>query len=437
MVLALTACGWISAAAWAQPAAPIAPTDRSFLERLAFARARADLYDQVEKLALKPELTVGGWAVRDTTRHRELRRWIRTRPRYGGPRVYSDGTCDVDVRLAPDELGSKLIALLERQPPEQEPKLATADIMKAAGRWPVLWGSGCASLTEKTRSRKPVGWENISFDGIELARRAAVADAVDALLEKAGRMKVTAARWLREFLESDDDVFEAVYEAIRNAATITVDHAPDQVAVADARIGMADLIRILTEVHQQHYHGDVFHAADFREMALSARRSDLRAEGLATPPERYRQREPYELIELDTPQWVEQTLRVTGCYDPLDTESFARDVQIELARFDGMDELRKTVEALVVKDNVTVEQLLGYRRELKDDVVIFLSGARVVGDPRTEPDGTLQVPVELPLERLWLIVRRGMERVEVDPPEQAAPTTQPAPTTHPSQEDSP
>jgi hypothetical protein len=280
----------------------------------------------------------------------------------------------------------------------------------------VLWSTGSAALTEKVRSRKPVGWQEISFEGVQVTQRAAAADAVHALLEQAGRLEVKPTRRLREFLESNEEVFQAVYSDVRDVATVVIENAPDQVTVAQARIGMTELTRILTNVCQKHYRDDEFHASDFREMALNTQQAELRATGIATPPERHRQRAAYELIELDTPPWASTMLSATGRYDPPDGEDFARDVRLQLARFDGMNELRKKVEALVVKDGVTVEQLLAYRRELKDDVVIFLSGARVVGQPRIEPDERLEVRVELPLERLWLIIRRGMERVEVDPP---------------------
>ena len=403
----------------AQPAEPVSTTDRTFLERLALARARTGLYEQVAGLPLSSGLTVGDWAARDITRQRELRLWARTRPRMGKARVYSDATCDVDVRIAPDELARHLVEIASRRPPDERSPLAAADISRASREWPVLWNTGTVALAEKTRSRKPAGWEDISFEGIQLARRAAAADAVYALLEQAGRLRVTAAHRLRAFLESDDEVFEAVYDAVKDAASVIVENAPDQVAVAQAEIGMTELIRILTNVHQRHYRGDVFHAPDFREMALSAKLSELRATGLATPPDRYRQRPPYGLIELDTPPWAGTTLTATGRHEPMGGDELTRDQRIERARFDGMDELRKKVEALIVQGNVTVERLLGYRRELKDDVVILLSGARVVGKPRVQPDDTLVVRVELPLERLWKIIRRGMEQVEVDPPDEA------------------
>ena len=384
----------------AQPAPPVSATDRVFLERLALARARTTLYEQIARLPLSSELTVGDWAAREIARQRDLRLWVRTRPRSGDARVYFDASCDVDVRVAPGELAALL---------------GEADVSSAARDWPVLWSTGTASLTEKTSSRKPLGWEDVSARGIQFARRAAAADAVYALLERAGRLRVTAAHRLRAFLESDHEVFEAVYAAVERTAEIVVENAPDQVAAAQAKIGMTELIRILTDVHQTHYRGDLFHAPDFREMTLNTKSSELRATGLAVPPNRYRQLPPHELTEFDAPPWANATLSTDGHHQPVDGEELAREERIERARLDGMTELRTKIEALTVHGGVAVAQVLGSRRQLEDDFAVFLSGARVVDEPRGQPGDTLTVDVTLPLERLWKIVRRGMERIEVGP----------------------
>jgi hypothetical protein len=339
---------------------------------------------------------------------------VRTRPRAGNARVYSDATCDVDVRVEPGELTALLVE---------------ADVSSAARDWPVPWSTGTASLTEKASSRKPAGWEDVSLQGIQFARRAAATDAVYALLEQAGRLRVTAAHRLRAFLESDEDVFEAVYAAVERTAKIVVEEAPDQVAVAQAEIGMTELIRILTNVHQTHYRGDLFHAPDFREMTLNAKSSELRATGLAIPPIRYRQLPPHELTEFDAPPWASTTLSADGHHQPVDGEELAHDERVERARLDGMAELRNKLEAMTVHGGVAVAQVLGSRSELQDDFAVFLSGARVVDEPRGQPDDTLTVDVALPLERLWKIVRRGMERIEVDPLPHA--TTRPVSETTP------
>ncbi|HUU95739.1 MAG TPA: hypothetical protein VM487_08355 [Phycisphaerae bacterium] len=420
--------GWLllvlATTAQAQPVTGLAPQDRAFLERLALARART--LDQVWALPLKTNLTVGNWVSRDVSADRALRLWCRSLPCYARARFYADGTCDVDVRLSPAMLRQQLATLLLRYPVLAEGRVGERDLTGGEKDWPVLWSTGSAALSERSQTRQPDGWGDVTYEGIQVTSRAAAADARYALFEQAGRLKVTAARHLHEFLESDEAVAEAVHEALQRVATVTVECALDQVAVAEARIGLTDLIRILTKVHQQHYTGDVFHAADFREMALLADRAELKTTGLAVPPSRYLTEPEYQLIDLDTPRWAAQTLSATGRYEPADEDDFAQVVRLGIARFDGMDHLRRKVEALVIQQGVTVEEFIGHHRELKDEIVTFLSGTRVVGRPQALPDGGIQVQVELPLKRLWLIVRAAMQRVEVDPPEEPQPTAQPS-----------
>jgi len=408
----------------------MSPSDRSFLESLALARARTDLHDQVVHLPLADDLTVGDWAAQDITRQRELRRWVRTRPCTGNARLYSDATCDVDVRLSPEDLSVRLVEILGQRAPDQNRPLTGDDITNTGHRWPVLWSTGSAALSERSRARKPVGWEDISSAGIQLARQAAAADSVHALLEQAGRLKVTPAYRLHEFLQSDQEVFNAVYEAVRDTADILVEDAPDQVAVAQAQLGMTELIRILTTVHQGHYHGDLFHAPDFREMALNTSQSRLRATGLAIPPDCYRERQPDRLTSLSTPPWLKTALTATGRDEPTGGPELTSAERVERARADGMSQLRKQVAALILRDDLTVERLLDDRPDLKDDVDVFLGGARVVGEPRPLPDGSLTIDVELPLKRFWLIVSRGLERAEGGQPGDDA-------TAPPVQEDTP
>lgn len=398
-----------SARALAQRADALTDGERAFLKTLALARARADLCEEVARLPLGPELTVANWAAQSIDGDRGLRGWLRAQPEHGVPRTYSDATCDVDVRLLPDDLATQLVALIRQAPAKQNPLMTAEEITKAGSAWPILWSTGTAALHEKAATAKPRGWEDVSPAGIELAQQAASADALHALLAEAGRLKVTSARRLHEFLDSDRRVFQATYEAVQGAATIGVELAADQVAVAWARVSTTELIRILTEVHRTHYRGELFHAPDFDEMALSAQQAELSAEGRATPPERYRERQPPEPVDLHAPSWSARKLTATGCCDAVEGGEAPYETRVELARVDALRELRNEAEALTVGGNLTVGQMLANRRELREDFDAFLSGARVTGCSWIEPDGTLYVPVEVPLTRLWKIVRRGLE----------------------------
>lgn len=412
------------AASAQSPDQVITPGERLGIERLALGKARTRLLPAIQSQPLKPDLTVGAWAASDVALDRALRIWVRSQPIFGAARIYSDRTGEVDVRVTPGELARQLLALREQFPASGE-SLSAADVDAAARRWPIIWVTGIVDEPLPERARVD-GWEDVSAEGTQAARNAARDDAIYALLDEAARLRVTAARRLDEFLASSAAVEDAVLDGLRTEANVKVELAPDQVAVAEAAIPIPALIRILTDVHARLYQGDMFQSPDFREMALTAGIASIRATGLAAPPARYRIKPKYELIELDRPTWADSTLTTTGIYEPQDSDDFPDAMREELARFDGIDRLRKMAEGIELRKGVTVEQFLGYHRQLKDDVVVFLGGARMVGRPESRPDGGVAVKVELPLQRLWWILRRGMKTTDVDPSSQPA-ASQPIP----------
>lgn len=413
------------------PAAPVAQSpssqatviDATTLERVALARARAALDRQARALELVGAGTVGQWAGRDLNLDRALRAWIRSRAQSSPPRFYSDGSAEIDILLTPEALAGQLLALRERYASAAGDTPSAAELRAAGKGWSALWATGIATRAELEVSRRPPGWEDVTPEGLQLARLAAAADSIEALLETSGRLKVTAARRLEEFLASSDAVRSAVVSALRERARVTVETAPDQLAVAEARIAMPDFIRLLTEAFQSSYKGDLFHAADFREMALLSRQEELVAVGLAPPPASAIAKSEFELIELDRADWADRTILAKGRFSPRFDETAAPAEQAALARADGVDQLRRQVEALPLQGEFTVERFLEHHPELKDDVIIFLSGARPVGALESLPDGGATAAVELPLRRLWWIVRRGMSEIEVDPAELAPPNS--------------
>lgn len=421
LLAGLLAAGCVAAG---QQATPITADQRSQLERLTLARARSELLRLVSGLPLRDELNVGQWMAAHGDRDRTLRLWIRARPWFAPPRIYSDGSAEVDIRLEPQELARRLTELAESYPGPADTPLKPADIQRAAADWPVLWATGEASLGERTSPAKPRGWEDVTQDGIELARRAAAADAVHALLDQAGRLKLTNARQLRDFIEADAEIRRAALEAVERAARVQVDLALDQVAIATATIQITDLIRELTRVHQQHYRGQEFTAADFREMALLVRADRLEASGLAVPPESTRTVRRYRDIDLDAPAWVDSRLTATGQVTPQPGDDPT--LAAESARLAAIETLRDQLLALPLREGVTVEQFLAYHGSLKQDVLLLLTAARPASQ-QTLPDGSLDLQVELPLRRLWQILTRGMDRIEIEPHELPT-TSQPAAT---------
>jgi hypothetical protein len=424
----LAACG--TTALGAPAAATTVPTavQRKTLELVALAKARTELLQKIRALAITHDTTVGDWAAGSVELDRALRLWTRTQPRRGTERVYSDGVCEADVAVWPDALRDELLRLLtELGAGSNVRAVDAAAIQAAARRWPVVWTTGSAALAAHPVLDRPAGWEDVTRAGLDFARQAAEADACHALYEEAGRLKLDAARRLREFFESSDATRAAVQQAICREAKVATEFAPDQVALTTARLGIRELMRVLTRIHDENKSGDEFGAADFREMVLLAGREELTGTGLAPPPDSTLLRNRYALIEYETPAWVGQTLTAVGQFEAETTSAPEPATQYEAARLEAIDQLRRKVEPLVIQQNVTIAEFVGYHQKLKDDLVLFLSGARVVRR-QVRPEGGVEVEVELPLRRLWEIVRRGMQVEEVEPAEAGAglTTSQPA-----------
>lgn len=387
------------------------PEDRALLERMALGRAHSDLWRQITSLTLKPGLTIGTWASRDVRLDRELRLWIRTLPRTGAARYYSDHSCDVDVQIEPQVLRDKLVELHKRF---ALPVTSDDDVARAGRDWPILWGGGAAAMAERVEA-KPPGWEDVSLEGVEVARRAAEADSIASLMDETGRLRLTASRSLADFINSGDSVRTTLQTAIEKSAKLKVSHGADQVCMAEARIETVELLRILNEVFTSTYHGTDFQASDFREMAISAPRGSVIGVGLAVAPDKYRLSSPYPTIELDAPSWIDKKIDATARFERTEPVQIEPATAMERARLLGVDQLRVRVADLAIRKDLSIATFLMYRPELKDDVTLFLSGARVVSATRNESEDAVTVKVELPLRRLWEIVKRGLTPIDADP----------------------
>jgi hypothetical protein len=403
---------------------PLTPEQRRNLELVAVARARTGVFAQLGGLPLGSGLALAGWLSQDVALDRALRLWTRALPRNGEIRVYADGVAEADVRLAPADLAAHLVQLAAEFPAAATAARVDARRLEAAARhWPVLWGTGRAE--QPVEAPRAPGWEGVSTEDLEAARAAAGADAYAALLDAAGRLKVTSARRVREFLDSSPAVRAAVESELRRAAHVQVEFAPDQVVVVHARLDAKDLLRILTRVHQAEYQGDEFAAADFRAMALQSDLAELSATGLGTPPNPARFQDRFAGVDLDVPAWAAQTLSATGRFRPAADAALDAAALEQAARLDALEQLYSVAERLVLQGGVTVADYLTYHHDLKPDVALWLSGAHVTRTPTNLPGGVVEVQVELPARRLWEILRRNMKVIEVVPPE-PVPTTAPA-----------
>lgn len=404
----------------AQPAPTAA--QRKLLHHVALGRARAQLFERVRELPLRSGFTIGDWLARDADLKRDVHLWIRRLPRARDARLYADAVCEADVRLTPNQLQEFLAELVRRQIHDlNRPAVTVGDLERAEKRWEPLWATGRANLLEHLGSKQPPGWEPVLHDGVLQAQRMAENDAFAALHAQIGRLRLPGGERLQAFLEADEAVEAEVMQRLRDQAELTISLEPDRLALAEVRIGVQALLRILTDVHASVYAGDALSAADLRGMILNQDAEVLVVQGLAAPPTKTVEQRQIGPVVFDPPPWVKNVQRAAGRYIPADGTELDVDALADAAWLDGLDQLRQQVAQLEVRPGVTVAEYLAYHQNLKRDVLLFMSGAHPTGRPRSLDGGGLEVDVVLPLQRLWEILRRNMRVEEV---EQAA-TTQP------------
>ncbi len=385
--------------------------------RAALSEARAALLDELDFLPLTASSSVLSWAARDEQVARELRRWVLTLPAAGPPRLFRDGVCEVDVRVTPGELREALRRL--------RPLFATADperitdelIAESARHWPNRWSSGVVRAGELPGELPPPGWEDLAEEQIELARRAAAAEARQMQFENAARLKVTNARLLRDFFEVSAEITAAVRERLEDLSAVRVALLPERIATAEARLSLEELIDILIEVRGELYAGEAFTDELLREIPLYAAREELVGLGLAVPPGAAPP--PDDCAE---PTWSASSLRAIGV-GGAGLLLILPEAALESLTFEhGTAGLWALVERLPVRPGWTVGELVLERPALRDDLKTCLAAARALRRLRPSEHGAVRVEYDLPLASVWRCVRVGGP---LPPPREPAPTPAP------------
>jgi hypothetical protein len=205
-------------------------------------------------------------------------------------------------------------------------------------------------------------------------------------------------------------------------------YLPDGICEVDVEVTIQDVIKELNTIRQHYLAGfpphSVFRDVQFEKIIDWGPPKIIRATGsAAVPPRGYRQQpgappesggDPASISgsQSSAPGWSSQTVKVTGTGVPKQGEkgTIARLNAERAAEADARRNLVEKVYGVQIDALTTVRDYVTVNDEVKAEVSQYLGGARVLGEPRTMPDGTVELTMELPLHGLWEIVERGKHR---------------------------
>ncbi len=396
-----------------QPAEPVERAPAS--ESLAFSRARNGLAKGLWQFPLGAGETLGTRLAADPRFAARFDEWIAGLPRFRALRVYSDGSCELDLRVRRAEC----VRWLRRQ------RVDVADSAGnprggrdslAAGWLDAEWGAGTAWSGEAMPTDQPDGWQDVSTTGLELAQRAATADALHMLREQAGALRVGTARTLRDWIPLGGDSDSAFLSALAQRATLRSAARLGPVATADASLALAELERLLFAFAEQLPPGEAQEAIDPRELVLLNRGIVLRGHGWAPPPRSYCRGavrpEPSERsVRLRASDAELASLLSVELAPPAAGPGLSELDGLELTRRLGAVLLRERVLSLWIGPGATVRDAANDCPTILADLEVWQQAARISPADGSTPSMRVRVSLSDARDRLASILL-GCEMLE-------------------------
>ena len=291
------------------------------------------------------------------------------------------------------------------------PGMGQADApIQGAGRYGVHRQSPTAGIP---------GWENVTGQGRLKAERAALTDARRNLLETVEGLQITGTTYVRDFVTESDEIRTAVHGFIKGVKQISpYRYYEDAIVEVDVQVTIQDVIKELTTV-QQHlqqkgflWQKDVFRTVQFEQITGWTDKKVIVATGTGTvhemdffdgPPSA-----PGAGYIEPAPQFIGQLVSATGVGIPAPGETGPA-ARVRAERAAEMDARRNLVEQLYgvqIDSTTTVRDYVLQDDRVNANVAAFIAGARRVGEPVYNEDGSVEVTLEMPLDGIMGIIGR-------------------------------
>lgn len=402
--------------------------NRLLAMRAAQADALRKLAEQVYGLRVDAQTTVRDFVAESDTIKTEVMAFLRGARQVGEPRWYADGACDVDYEMTLQTVITNLKRIADGYVKKdkfkgdyfeqitQHTKLTRIVVTgSGAPRSDVEIGEvtdGLATGAWRTSATRkiPLGWENVTAQGRLMAGRAARVDALRRIAERVYGVLVTSATEVKDFVAEEDFIRTFTSAKIVGAKETDQRFMSDGIAEVDIELTLETLVTTTKTVMDGYVKNDKFTGDYFRQVFQSAKITVIKETGRGVPASRFIRGSTTSVGVDEPPVWAGQVLRATGsaAVDPAMLAENQAQAWLNAERAAFLDATRKIAEEVNgIRINATtlVKDFVAQHDAIQSDMRTFLQAPRTVAKRRLD-DGTAEVDVELPLERLWLIIKR-------------------------------
>ena len=431
-----TRCGmWVGAGLVVMLVAPafaqveLTAQQKLLAMRAAQADALRKLAEQVYGLRIDAETVVRDFVTESDEIKTQVKAFLRGAKMVGDPRWYADGACDVDYEMTLETVITNLKRIADGRVRKgkfvgryfeqirQHTKLTKITVTGSGAPRDVDPGEEMAEglatgvFRAKAQARKiPLGWENVTAQGRLMAMRAAELDACRQIAERVYGVLVESKSEVVDFITQEDFIRTYVSARLVGVKVTGERFMSDQIAECDCELTLETLITTTKTVIDGRLKDHKFTGDYFRQAFQTAKLTLIKATGRGVPPPRFIRGAVTTIGIAEPPDWAANVVKATGS-GAVDQAMFAENqaqAWLNAERAAELDARRKIAEELAglrIDATTLVKDFVAAHDEISSDMSTYQRGARAVAKRRLD-DGTAEVDVELPLERLWLIVSR-------------------------------
>jgi len=347
--------------------------------------------------------------------------------RFGTPRYYDDGVCEIDAEVTVAKLVTHLkevrasyykgnhVSTVDIENITQRIKKNVIRVIGSGAPRPELPPGLPEGIEEMlaplppgvsaSRMSVPAIWKTIPPQARLMAMRAARVDAMRRLLEEIKGLRLNSNTLVRDFITEVDEISTHASGLVVGATEVsTYLHNDELIAEVVMEVPLAKVVTRVTELHKQYYHGSYVSTQDIVNVKKNVERTSIRATGSGVAPSRYQSKA--RQAGYDTPEWMAKRIEVIGeGTDPeIGSTAQGRLKAARAATLDGMRKLAENVYGLSISSSTTVRDFVAENDEISTQLSAVLRGATT--DEAVFEGGVARVKVSMPAAEVWTVIHQ-------------------------------
>lgn len=395
-------------------------------ERAARADAMRKLGERIQGIQIDSSTTVRDFVTENDQIQTAFQGFLRGAKTVGQARRYADGSVEVDMEITLEELVTNLqqwhneyyrgdrvrINDIQQITTRVETKVIRETGSGAVRGEAVGEEPGVAPGNPVRGSDIPELWlSTVTPQGRLMAARAARTDAQRKLAERIRGVQINSTTTVQDFVTESDEINTITQAILRGAKETGTRYHPDELIVdVTMQVTLREVYVQVRSYAERNYRGDRVSARDFEEATRTTQDKVIEETGQGTVPERFIRGGAVRntgrtTAGLQRPTWP-PAIRATGqgvVDEDNDNRAQARLMAIRAAELDARRKLAEQVNGLMITSSTSVQDFVAEYDDIRTDMQTYQQGVRIISS-QVNDDGTAEVTVELPTDRLWTIV---------------------------------